>query len=216
MNLSILVINNTQEICTHQHILFQCTAPFFLSFFLQSWWVWSDSEIKEHRLTCFHDNSTNTFLCAASDENGTVFVCACLHVRTFCLVYLLVMLWGFFFCIFARHTSLKLVSLSYVGECLTVVLLISSPRLAALCPGPHGPLCRFLLHLLPGVPDSAARYGQRKSLLLPRPLSGLCRCLKYSSTSTHKTITLLYLKLLLFVNKGQPDFYLLAHFYLFL
>uniref|UniRef100_A0A3Q3WH67 Uncharacterized protein n=1 Tax=Mola mola TaxID=94237 RepID=A0A3Q3WH67_MOLML len=35
----------------------------------KSWWVWSDSEIKEHWLTCFHDNSTNTFLCAASDEN---------------------------------------------------------------------------------------------------------------------------------------------------
>lgn len=42
----------------------------FLSLVLQSWWVWSDSEITDLWYNCFHDNVTDTWLCAASSENG--------------------------------------------------------------------------------------------------------------------------------------------------
>lgn len=41
-----------------------------LSLALQSWWVWSDSEITDLWYNCFHDNATDTWMCAASSENG--------------------------------------------------------------------------------------------------------------------------------------------------
>lgn len=41
----------------------------FLSF-LQSWWVWTDSEISDLWYNCFHDNDTETWLCAATNESG--------------------------------------------------------------------------------------------------------------------------------------------------
>lgn len=37
---------------------------------LQSWWVWSDSEITDLWYNCFHDNATDTWMCAASSDNG--------------------------------------------------------------------------------------------------------------------------------------------------
>lgn len=42
----------------------------FLSLVLQSWWVWSNSEITDLWYNCFHDNITDTWLCAASSDNG--------------------------------------------------------------------------------------------------------------------------------------------------
>lgn len=42
----------------------------FLCLALQSWWVWSDSEITDLWYNCFHDNATDTWMCAASSENG--------------------------------------------------------------------------------------------------------------------------------------------------
>ncbi|XP_034023555.1 epithelial membrane protein 3-like [Thalassophryne amazonica] len=35
----------------------------------KSWWLWADSEITDLWYNCFHDNTTNTWLCAATDEN---------------------------------------------------------------------------------------------------------------------------------------------------
>lgn len=64
------------------------SGPFFLSGFhhsvcvlssvLQSWWVWSDSEITDLWYNCFHDNITDTWLCAASTENGRSLTRGCL------------------------------------------------------------------------------------------------------------------------------------------
>ncbi|XP_029907973.1 epithelial membrane protein 3 [Myripristis murdjan] len=35
----------------------------------KSWWVWTDSEITDLWYNCFHDNVTNNWLCAATNEN---------------------------------------------------------------------------------------------------------------------------------------------------
>ncbi|XP_062260430.1 epithelial membrane protein 3 [Platichthys flesus] len=35
----------------------------------KSWWIWDDSEIKDLWYNCFHDNSTETWLCAATNES---------------------------------------------------------------------------------------------------------------------------------------------------
>lgn len=35
----------------------------------KSWWVWTDTEITDLWYNCFHDNATNNWLCAATDEN---------------------------------------------------------------------------------------------------------------------------------------------------
>ncbi|XP_071386449.1 epithelial membrane protein 3-like [Centroberyx affinis] len=35
----------------------------------KSWWIWADSEISDLWYNCFHDNATNTWLCAATNEN---------------------------------------------------------------------------------------------------------------------------------------------------
>ncbi|XP_071751418.1 epithelial membrane protein 3 [Centroberyx gerrardi] len=35
----------------------------------KSWWIWGDSEISDLWYNCFHDNATNTWLCAATNEN---------------------------------------------------------------------------------------------------------------------------------------------------
>lgn len=53
----------------------------FLSLVLQSWWVWSDSEITDLWYNCFHDNVTDTWLCAASSENGRSQTRGCLGGR---------------------------------------------------------------------------------------------------------------------------------------
>lgn len=36
----------------------------------QSWWVWSDTEIRDLWFNCFHDNATKTWLCTTSNESG--------------------------------------------------------------------------------------------------------------------------------------------------
>ncbi|KAM8913496.1 uncharacterized protein emp3a isoform 2-T3 [Spinachia spinachia] len=35
----------------------------------KSWWVWDDLEVTDLWYNCFHDNATNTWLCAATSEN---------------------------------------------------------------------------------------------------------------------------------------------------
>ncbi|XP_018556142.1 epithelial membrane protein 3 [Lates calcarifer] len=35
----------------------------------KSWWVWADSEITDLWYNCFHDNATQTWLCAATNES---------------------------------------------------------------------------------------------------------------------------------------------------
>ncbi|XP_076605370.1 epithelial membrane protein 3 [Chaetodon auriga] len=35
----------------------------------KSWWVWTDSEITDLWHNCFHDNDTNTWLCATTSES---------------------------------------------------------------------------------------------------------------------------------------------------
>lgn len=35
----------------------------------KSWWVWADSEISDLWYNCFHDNASNTWLCAATNES---------------------------------------------------------------------------------------------------------------------------------------------------
>lgn len=35
----------------------------------KSWWVWADSEITDLWYNCFHDNASNTWLCATTDES---------------------------------------------------------------------------------------------------------------------------------------------------
>ncbi|KAM4613216.1 epithelial membrane protein 3 [Polymixia lowei] len=35
----------------------------------KSWWVWADSEVTDLWHNCFHDNTTNNWLCAATNEN---------------------------------------------------------------------------------------------------------------------------------------------------
>ncbi|KAM3878025.1 epithelial membrane protein 3 [Diretmus argenteus] len=35
----------------------------------KSWWMWTDSEITDLWYNCFHDNTTNTWLCAATNDN---------------------------------------------------------------------------------------------------------------------------------------------------
>lgn len=39
-------------------------------FFPQSWWIWADSEITDLWYNCFHDNATDSWLCAATTESG--------------------------------------------------------------------------------------------------------------------------------------------------
>ncbi|XP_059185079.1 epithelial membrane protein 3 [Centropristis striata] len=35
----------------------------------KSWWIWDDVEITDLWYNCFHDNATNTWLCAATNES---------------------------------------------------------------------------------------------------------------------------------------------------
>ncbi|XP_075881522.1 epithelial membrane protein 3 [Nelusetta ayraudi] len=35
----------------------------------KSWWVWSDTEIRDLWFNCFHDNETETWLCTTSNES---------------------------------------------------------------------------------------------------------------------------------------------------
>ncbi|XP_035008595.1 epithelial membrane protein 3 [Hippoglossus stenolepis] len=35
----------------------------------KSWWIWDDSEISDLWYNCFHDNSSDTWMCAATNEN---------------------------------------------------------------------------------------------------------------------------------------------------
>ncbi|XP_077428813.1 epithelial membrane protein 3 isoform X2 [Vanacampus margaritifer] len=35
----------------------------------KSWWVWDNSEISDLWYNCFHDNATDTWLCAATNES---------------------------------------------------------------------------------------------------------------------------------------------------
>lgn len=35
----------------------------------KSWWVWADSEITDLWYNCYHDNNTQTWLCAATNES---------------------------------------------------------------------------------------------------------------------------------------------------
>ncbi|XP_075997279.1 epithelial membrane protein 3 [Genypterus blacodes] len=35
----------------------------------KSWWLWADSEITDLWYNCFHDNTSNSWLCAATNEN---------------------------------------------------------------------------------------------------------------------------------------------------
>lgn len=48
---------------------------YVVSFSLQSWWVWTDSEIRDLWYNCFHNNATETWMCASTNESGKVFVC---------------------------------------------------------------------------------------------------------------------------------------------
>ena len=66
--------------------------------------------------------------------------------------------------------------LSTVRWVLTRGFWPSTLRLAAVHPGAHGPVCGLLLHVLPGLPCSAARHIHKSTLLLHRPLSGIRRC----------------------------------------
>lgn len=69
-------------------------------------------------------------------------------------------------------------SCSFAPSVSSTHFLICSPRLAAVRPGPHGPRCGLLLHLLPGFSGSALHHVQRRTLLFHRTLPGICRCLK--------------------------------------
>ncbi|XP_019957224.1 epithelial membrane protein 3 [Paralichthys olivaceus] len=44
-------------------------AMLLISTLEKSWWIWADSEISDLWYNCFHDNSTETWLCAATDES---------------------------------------------------------------------------------------------------------------------------------------------------
>uniref|UniRef100_A0A8C7Y719 Si:dkey-264d12.4 n=1 Tax=Oryzias sinensis TaxID=183150 RepID=A0A8C7Y719_9TELE len=36
----------------------------------KSWWIWADSEITDLWYNCLHDNTTDSWLCAATTESG--------------------------------------------------------------------------------------------------------------------------------------------------
>lgn len=149
------------------------TLTFFLSFFLQSWWIWADSEISDLWYNCFHDNATKTWLCAASNESGKSASWPA---------------FGFFFVKWRygefSHRCLKAF---FVFTCASVSCPCSLPRLAAVCPGPHGPLRGLLLHLLPGVCGPAGHHVRGRTLLLHGPLPGLCRCFECLFLNPHET-----------------------------
>ncbi|XP_041634783.1 epithelial membrane protein 3 [Cheilinus undulatus] len=44
-------------------------AMLFTATLEKSWWVWTDEEITDLWYNCFHDNASNTWLCAATDES---------------------------------------------------------------------------------------------------------------------------------------------------
>ncbi|XP_008317848.1 epithelial membrane protein 3 [Cynoglossus semilaevis] len=44
-------------------------AMLLISTLEKSWWVWADSEITDLWYNCFHDNSSDTWLCAATSES---------------------------------------------------------------------------------------------------------------------------------------------------
>ncbi|XP_053293482.1 epithelial membrane protein 3 [Pleuronectes platessa] len=44
-------------------------AMLFISTLEKSWWIWDDSEISDLWYNCFHDNSTDTWLCAATNDS---------------------------------------------------------------------------------------------------------------------------------------------------
>lgn len=68
---------------------------------------------------------------------------------------------------------------------MLTLLYTCSLRVAAVRPGPHGPFCDLLLHLLPGFPGSVVDHVKRTTLLLHRPLPGLCRCCEALSHNPH-------------------------------
>lgn len=121
-------------------------------FVLQSWWVWSETEIRDLWFNCIHDNETKTWLCSTSSESGQwpAYASASLYNTV----------WEDF--LHLPHTWCR-------------SLTSFSPRLAAVGPGPHDPLRGLHLHLLPGVPGAARHTDQGRTLLLHWPLPGLCR-----------------------------------------
>uniref|UniRef100_A0A8C6SRY3 Si:dkey-264d12.4 n=1 Tax=Neogobius melanostomus TaxID=47308 RepID=A0A8C6SRY3_9GOBI len=44
-------------------------AMLLISTLEKAWWIWDDSEISDLWYNCFQDNSTKTWLCAATNEN---------------------------------------------------------------------------------------------------------------------------------------------------
>ncbi|KAG8007701.1 Epithelial membrane protein 3 [Nibea albiflora] len=44
----------------------------------KSWWVWTDSEIRDLWYNCFHNNATETWMCASTNESGLTTFAACL------------------------------------------------------------------------------------------------------------------------------------------
>ncbi|KAF3690001.1 Epithelial membrane protein 3 [Channa argus] len=44
-------------------------AVLLISTLEKSWWIWADSEITDLWYNCFHDNATNSQLCAATNDN---------------------------------------------------------------------------------------------------------------------------------------------------
>ncbi|KAG7494021.1 epithelial membrane protein 3-like [Solea senegalensis] len=44
-------------------------AMLFISTLEKSWWIWTDSEITDLWYNCFHDNASDTWLCASTNES---------------------------------------------------------------------------------------------------------------------------------------------------
>lgn len=123
----------------------------------QSWWVWSETEIRDLWFNCFHDNETKAWLCTTSSESGQWPAHTLAHSDL---------------CPFTTLCEWDFLHLPHTW-CASLTFL--SPRLAAVDPGPHDPLSCLLLHLLPCVPGSAHHAVQGRTLLLHWPLPGLCR-----------------------------------------
>ncbi len=94
---------NNNNMC---QVTSNCLSP-------QSWWVWTDSEIRDLWYNCIHDNATNTWLCASTHESGKVFVCVLAFA---CLFSAFLHLWIIHNCQNVFKLSLR------ITECLPLVL----------------------------------------------------------------------------------------------
>ncbi|XP_020484607.1 epithelial membrane protein 3 [Labrus bergylta] len=50
-------------------VLHLVTLAMLLTATLEKWWVWEDSKISDLWFNCFHDNATDTWLCATTDDS---------------------------------------------------------------------------------------------------------------------------------------------------